>query len=100
METIIHWLETHQLACFYKSTFGIECPGCGAQRAFILLLKGNISQSFFTYPPLLFFLSLILFLVVHLIFKFRNGGKYLIYGFISTATVVIFSFIYRLASNA
>jgi len=99
LETIIRWLENHQLVCFYKSTFGIECPGCGTQRAFIFLLRGEFLESFFTYPPLLFFLALILFLVLHLIFKFRNGGTYLMYLFLFTALVVMINFIYRLINH-
>ncbi|MBI3503082.1 MAG: DUF2752 domain-containing protein [Bacteroidetes bacterium] len=98
METLIRWLESHPIHCFYKSVFGIECPGCGAQRAFIFLLKGNFSESFSTYPPLLFFLSLIFFLSLHLVFKFRNGGTYLLYGFIFTALIVLTNFIVKLFS--
>jgi len=96
METIIRWLENHQLPCFYKTNFGIECPGCGTQRAFVFLLKGDFSQSFQTYPPLVLFLLLITFLFLHLVFKFRNGGTFLKYSFIGTASVVLINFIYRL----
>jgi hypothetical protein len=41
------------LPCAYKELFGIECPTCGAQRSFSLLMEGNFSDSFFMYPPLL-----------------------------------------------
>ena len=99
VETIIQWLESHQFSCFYKTTFGIECPGCGAQRAFIFLLKGEFSESFSTYPPLMLFLFLILFLILHLIFKFKNGGTYLMYSFLFTASVVLINFIYHLISH-
>ena len=99
LETIIHWLENHQLVCFYKSILGIECPGCGTQRAFILLLRGEFSESFLAYPPLLLFLSLILFLLFHLVFKFRKGGTYLMYLFLFTVLVVLINFIYRLIDH-
>ena len=99
LEAIIQWLENHQLVCFYKSTFGIECPGCGTQRAFILLLRCEFLESFFTYPPLIFFLSLMLFLILHLIFKFRKGGTYLMYLFLFTALIVMINFICRLINH-
>jgi len=99
VEAIIHWLEQHQLSCFYKSAFGIECPGCGSQRAFIFLLKGDLPDSFNSYPPLVLFLILFIFLILHLVFKFRNGGTFLKYIFILTAAVVMVNFIYRLTMH-
>jgi hypothetical protein len=41
------------LPCAYKQLFGIDCPTCGTQRSFSLLMEGNISDSFFMYPPLI-----------------------------------------------
>lgn len=99
METIIRWLENHQLPCFYKTNFGIACPGCGTQRAFVFLLRGEFSQSFHAYPPLILFIIVFAFLGVHLVFKFKNGGTYLKYLFIITASSVFINFIYRLIIN-
>lgn len=99
METIIHWLETHQLSCFYKSHLGIDCPGCGMQRAFILLLKGDLSASFITYPPLPFLLILFAFLFLQLIFKFKKGGTYVMFAFIAAALAVLVNFALKLFSQ-
>jgi hypothetical protein len=96
MNTFIGWLENHEMTCFFKSLAGIDCPGCGTQRAFIFLLKGDLMQSFQTYPPLLPLFFLFGFLSLHLIFRFRSGGVYLKYLFISTVSVVILNFILRL----
>lgn len=41
------------LPCAYKELFGIDCPTCGAQRSFVLLLEGDLPGSFFMYPPLI-----------------------------------------------
>ena len=100
MHTIIDWLEAHQLSCFFVKTFGIECPGCGTQRAFIFLLKGEFFQSFHAYPPLMLFIFLFSFLFVHLFFKLRNGGMWLKYTFVATAASVLINFIYRLIAHA
>lgn len=99
METLIRWLEIHQSSCFFKRFLGIECLGCGVQRAFIFLLKGEFALSFHSYPPLILFLLLVIFLFLHLIFKFHNGGTYLKYLFISTAFMVLINFIYRLTTQ-
>jgi len=51
--TIIEWLESNMLPCYFKYFFGIDCPGCGLQRSIILLLEGNIWDSVMMYPALL-----------------------------------------------
>ena len=73
MEEIISWLESHLQPCFYKKFFGYECPGCGAQSGFIELLRGNIYESFLLYPPLIPILILLVFFILHLIFKIKKG---------------------------
>ncbi len=77
MVRLIEWLEHHQFPCIYQKVLGIPCPGCGLQRSFIELLKGNFVESFHLYPPLLPVLFLFVFLGLHLMFKFRYGALYL-----------------------
>jgi len=47
------WLQNHLLPCALKSLFGIDCPICGFQRSFLLLLQGHFTDSFKMYPPLI-----------------------------------------------
>lgn len=93
---IINWLEKHSLACSYKKYFGFECMGCGIQRAFILLLKGQFIQSFKTYPPLIPIMGTLLVLLVHLIFSLKKGAFILKVLFIFSTTSIIFNFLYKL----
>lgn len=93
--SVIHWLESNQLPCFYKKFLGIPCPGCGMQSAFIKLLKGDLIGSVYTYPALIPMILLIIFLILHLIFRFEKGGIYLKYFFIFTVSIVIVHFIFR-----
>ena len=93
---MIEWLENHQQACFYKSTFGIECPGCGMQRAFIELLKGNIYQSFVLFPALIPILVMFGFLILHIIFKFKNGARILLYMFIGNTSIIVISYLIKI----
>lgn len=39
--------------CATKQLLGLECPACGAQRAFLALLNGQFIDSFLIYPALL-----------------------------------------------
>jgi len=41
------------LPCVFKQFYGLDCPGCGLQRSFILLLQGEFVSSFKMYPPLI-----------------------------------------------
>ena len=93
---MIDWLEQYALTCPSKYFFGVDCPGCGMQRSFIALLKGNFMESFILYPALLPMLFMVWLLIVHLVFKLNKGAKYLQYTFIFTASVVMINFIVRL----
>ncbi len=91
----VHWLEKNQTACFYKKYIGIECPGCGAQRAFIALLKGNFFESFQTFPALIPLILMFIFLIMHLIFRFKNGAKILLFAFIVNTFIILLNYIYK-----
>lgn len=95
-ENIIKWLESHQQACFYKKFLGVECPGCGMQRSFIELLKFEFIESFILYPALIPTLMLIIYLVLHLLFKYENGANILKILFIINTTIVVLGYIYKL----
>ena len=96
MLLFIHFLETHMLRCPYKALTGFDCPGCGMQRAFIELLKGNLLSSLQLYPallPLLFTLGLT---AAHLYFKFRNGAAFIRYSYMITAALIVSSYVLKM----
>jgi hypothetical protein len=97
--SLIDWLERNMLPCFYKKYLGIDCPGCGMQRALIELLKGNFIDSLKIYPALLPTIFLIVFLILHLIIKFKNGAFVLKISFIFTASIIVINFILKLILN-
>ena len=47
------WLQGHLISCPFKSLTGIDCPGCGFQRAAIALLQARLRDSISLYPPLI-----------------------------------------------
>lgn len=96
MQSIIHWLEDHYMTCPYKAMSGVDCPGCGMQRAFIELLKGNFIESFQLYPALLPTIFTLLFTILHLMFKFQNGATVVKYSFIITVAIVVISFLLKM----
>lgn len=76
-------------ACPYKSNLGIDCPGCGLQRSFIELLKGNIWESIQLYPALLPMIFMFTFLVAHIKFQFKHGAAILKWTFISCWVIIL-----------
>lgn len=93
---IVTWLEKHQLPCPFKMITHFDCPGCGMQRGFLLLLRGDITGSFFMYPALLPILGLFGLLVLQLIFRFRIGVLILKYSYVFCAGIILLSYIYKL----
>jgi len=90
------WLENHMLPCFYKQTFGLDCPGCGMQRAIIALFKGDFTQSFEHYPPLLTLIILFVFSTVHILFDLKNGASIIKWIFIIASSSIFINFVYKL----
>jgi uncharacterized protein DUF2752 len=86
---IAGYLEQHQVPCFFKSTLGIACPGCGMQRSFIALLRGDLLQSLQYHPALLPLLLTSLLLFVQLKVKHPAGGKWLMWAFIAVAGITL-----------
>ncbi|MFZ1694855.1 MAG: DUF2752 domain-containing protein [Flavobacteriales bacterium] len=84
------------MPCFYKKYFGMDCPGCGMQRALVELFKGNLAESFHLYPALLPILFMLAFLGAHLVFKFENGGTWLKYIYIGVAIIITLSYVLKM----
>ena len=98
-EKLSNWLESVSQPCFYKAFLGVECPGCGMQRSFIELLRGNLSESLTLYPALSTTVFLIVLLIIHLIFKLRNGALMLKILFIVNAHIMVLHYIYKIINH-
>ncbi len=95
---MIEWLEAHLASCAWFKYTGVECFGCGSQRAIIALLRGEVYESVKLFPaliPLLFTLSVFMF---QLIFKWSKGGLVIMWGFGISAAIMLASYIVKLIS--
>jgi len=93
---LITWLENNMLSCPYKKYLGLDCFGCGMQRSVVALLKGNVIESFYFYPALIPMIFMFGYLIVHLIFKLKNGATLLKYQFIFVVVIVVLNFIAKI----
>ena len=92
----VDWLETIQLPCFYKSLSDIGCPGCGIQRAFVALLRGDFIASLKLYPALIPTLIMLILLVVHIVYPLKRGATILLSLFILNVVIMVTAYIYKL----
>ncbi len=90
--------EDIMLPCMNKQLFGIDCPGCGTQRAVSLLLQGDFSAAFTMFPAIYTTIALFLLLGLHIVDKRRSYQKILIAVAIINAVIMIISYIYKMTN--
>ena len=93
------WWEQHMIACPVKHFLHIDCPGCGLQRAWILLLRGNLWQSLQTHPAGIPLALFILYALLHLAFKFSNGGKIIVRAYLAIVIIVAVNYILKITNH-
>lgn len=95
----VQWLQQHLFTCPSKKYLHIDCPGCGFQRSVIALLKGDIVESVQLYPAAMPLLTLVLFTILHLKFKFAHGATAIKYLQIFCAALILGFYIYKIINQ-
>lgn len=72
---ILEGLEDYMLTCTNKQIFGVECLGCGTQRAAALLFKGEFVAAFKMYPAIYTIILLLALVVFNFFVKFKYDYK-------------------------
>jgi hypothetical protein len=98
-DTALRWMEANMLSCPSKKYLHIDCPGCGMQRSFLLLLKGDWLASLQMYPATIPILGLLAFLSLHLKYQFRNGAIIIKYLYLAIAILVAVFYIYKILNH-
>jgi hypothetical protein len=92
-------VEDHLLTCSFKENFGVECLGCGTQRSFLSLIKGDIVQSFIYNPGVI----LIICTLIISFFVYRYFPNYsfraIVTSFSITVLAMIVSYILKLSGS-
>ena len=58
-------MEEYMLPCMNKKYLGVECMGCGIQRAILHLVRGEFIEAFMMYPAIYPLIGLLGFLIVN-----------------------------------
>jgi hypothetical protein len=89
-------IEQHLFSCSVKQLFGLDCPGCGMQRAFVALLRGDLLASLRFNASLIPFLFTVFYTTAHLVFGFRNGARWTVFLFSTTVLIMLLNFLIKL----
>jgi hypothetical protein len=96
---IVDFLQRHMFTCPSRAVLRIECPGCGIQRSILCLFRGDISGSLHMHPAAMPFMALVIFLPLHLLFRFRYGAKIIINLQLSIAIITAVFYIYKILTH-
>lgn len=92
-------MEEHMLPCMNKQLFGVECPGCGTQRAIAFLLEGEFYEAFKIFPAIYTLGLFFIFLSLHLLDKKRNYAKLVIASAILNGAVILIAYFIKIYFN-
>ena len=86
-------MEELLLPCLNKQLFGLECYGCGSQRAMLLLFDGEFSEAFRMFPAIYSVLILLIFVLYNLIYKFKYDFSIKIGLIILNAAIILLNYV-------
>lgn len=92
-------MEEYMIPCVNKSLFGVDCLGCGTQRALVMILRGDLVAAFQMFPAIYTTLLLFGFIGMHFIDKSRNYHKAIVALAIVNASIMIISYIYKITNQ-
>ncbi len=87
------------LPCLNKKLFGVDCLGCGIQRATALLFKGDFVAAFHMYPAIYPLLLLLGYLLINQFFSLKHANFVIPFLSIFTLLTIIISYIIKMTHN-
>lgn len=88
-------MEEYMMPCFIKATLGVECMGCGTQRALLMVGNGEIVQAYHFYPPVFTLIILGLAFILFLFKKNTLTKKLIIFSAIIHVFLLVFNYFYK-----
>ncbi|MCK7590449.1 DUF2752 domain-containing protein [Subsaxibacter sp. CAU 1640] len=87
--------EDFMLPCLNKKLLGVECFGCGIQRATVLLFQGEFTAAFLMYPAIYSLFLLALFLIFNLFVKFKFDERIKIALVVLNVSIIVISYLIK-----
>lgn len=83
--------------CLNKKIFGVDCPGCGTQRALVLIADGEFVAAFHMFPAIYTTILLFVFIGLHFLDRSHKYHKLIIGLAIVNAVITIIAYIYKMS---
>lgn len=88
-------LEDYMIPCLNKKIFGVDCFGCGTQRALALVFDGKFSEAFHMFPAIYTMILFVAMAAVNFIDRKRNYSSVLITLAIVNTVIMVVSYFYK-----
>ncbi len=89
-------LDDYMLPCLNKKFFGVDCLGCGIQRALSLLIHGEFMEAFKIYPAIYTLLLFAIIIVVNFFYKVKYAQKIISILAIINVLIIVISYIIKM----
>jgi len=78
---------------------GVECMGCGLQRALALIFQGEFTAAFNMYPAVYSLVALFIIIAINAFKNFKNANKIILILFILNVIIITSAFIIKTFFN-
>ena len=92
----IKGIEDYMIPCINKKIFGVECLGCGMQRATVFLFSGQFEAAFKIYPAIYTIFLLLAVISVNFFIKFKFDYQIKIALIILNAIIMVVSYFIKM----
>ncbi|MBA6155190.1 DUF2752 domain-containing protein [Tenacibaculum sp. S7007] len=84
------------LPCLNKKLFGVDCLGCGMQRALNLLIHREFIAAFKMYPAIYTLLLLALIIIINFFYKIKFAQKIISILAIINVLIIVISYVIKM----
>lgn len=89
-------LEDYMLPCLNKQFFGIDCLGCGIQRALSLVFQGEFIAAFKMYPAIYTLLVLAILVGINFFYKVKYAQKIISILAVINIIIIVSSYVIKI----
>ena len=89
-------MDDYMLPCLNKKLFGVDCLGCGIQRALNLLIHGEFIAAFKMYPAIYTLLFLALIIVLNFFYKIKYAQRIISILAVINVLIIVVSYLIKM----
>ncbi|NQX86931.1 MAG: DUF2752 domain-containing protein [Flavobacteriaceae bacterium] len=91
--------EEYMLPCLNKKLLGLDCMGCGAQRALAMVFSGDFLAAFYMYPAIYTLILMFVFIVLNMVKTKQTYSKIIMILGLINGLLIVGNFIVKIFFN-